>query len=35
MAIVSSSDIIDILFQNEITDIDRLNKFLNNNFSKK
>ena len=34
IAIISGVDIIDILYQNEITDIDKLKKFLNNNFPK-
>ena len=32
IAIISGVDIIDILYQNEITNIDKLKEYLNNNF---
>ena len=34
IAIISGVDIIDILYQNEITDLDKLKGYLNNNFPK-
>lgn len=34
IAIIAGNDIIDILFQNEITNIDKLKEYLNNNFPK-
>ena len=34
IAIIAGVDIIDILYQNEITDLDKLKEYLNNNFPK-
>ena len=34
IAIIAGVDIIDILFQNEITDLEKLKEYLNNNFPK-
>lgn len=34
IAIIAGADIIDILYQNEITDLDKLKEYLNNNFPK-
>ena len=34
IAIIAGVDIIDILYQNEITDLNKLKEYLNNNFPK-
>jgi hypothetical protein len=34
IAIISGVDIIDILFQNEITNLEKLKEYFNNNFPK-